>query len=279
MNAYTVAFYDVVTFLWCNNYHEHPIDFPSFLRNTLIPAQQSNPDLRVMNDPRVILWNMDKHYLVDLAEAGFRIPRTTFFDLRRYTMPPLLAEIRSLSGSQPQVLKPAISGSAKMTHLLRDPKFLSRKDLKFLQTALEQGMDGNLIVQEYQKNIVGGEYSLIFVNGEHSHTILKTPQAGEFRCQGEFGGSVAEIGKVDVPKNALETAHGIMSYMTKKFPPRMTGNGKSQERIVYARIDGIMKGDEFLLMEVEAIEPHLWLETDAGAHSMDELCNALLLSS
>ncbi|KAG7005202.1 hypothetical protein G7Y79_00021g050690 [Physcia stellaris] len=270
MNGYTVSQYDVVSFLWCNNYHNHPIEFPNFLRNTLIPAQKLKPDIHIMNDPEVALWNTDKHYLLGLAKAGFGIPQTAFLDLRQYNISSLLAHIGSIAGSRPQVLKPAISGSAKMTHWLENPRSPSSNDLDFLETALSQGMDGDLILQEYQKTISDGEYSLIFINDEYVHTILKTPQSGEFRCQGEFGGSVKEIAKNDVPKAALETGHGIMAHLRKKFPPKILRDGSVRAKLVYARIDGIMKDGHFLLMEVEAIEPHLWFESGAGARGLDE---------
>ena len=34
---------------------------------------------------------------------------------------------------------------------------------------------------------------------------------------------------------------------------------------LYARVDGIARGDAFLLMELELIEPNLFLEFHAGA--------------
>jgi hypothetical protein len=43
---------------------------------------------------------------------------------------------------------------------------------------------------------------------------------------------------------------------------------------LYARVDGIMRGDEFLLMELELIEPNLFLELRDGSAGI--LANAIL---
>lgn len=35
----SVSTYNNVTFLWCNEYHQHPKEFPEVVRNVLVPAQ------------------------------------------------------------------------------------------------------------------------------------------------------------------------------------------------------------------------------------------------
>ena len=50
-------------------------------------------------------------------------------------------------------------------------------------------------------------------------------------------------------------------------------------QLVYVRIDGIMKGDVFIPMEIEAIELHLWLEADSCSTGMVELCRVFLRSA
>lgn len=38
--------------------------------------------------------------------------------------------------------------------------------------------------------------------------------------------------------------------------------------LVYARTGGIVKDDAFILMEIEAVEPHLWLEAETGGGAL-----------
>ena len=139
---------------------------------------------------------------------------------------------------------------------------------------MTEGTSGDLIIQEHAENISQCEYSLIFINGNHSHTILKTPQTGEFRCQAEFGGSTQELNRNEVPQGALETTQQLVRYMEEQFEAGSEeGRGKG---LVCARIDGIMRGEDFVLMEIEAIEPHLWSEANNGEKWMEELCKVFL---
>ncbi|CAF9912413.1 MAG: hypothetical protein ALECFALPRED_008110 [Alectoria fallacina] len=273
LDAASVSTYNSITFLWCNDYHQHPEEFPKFVRNVLVPAQRLNPSVHIFNDPTVVLWNTDKHYLLELAEAGYRVPRSKFVDIGQHTHASLKSVIDEFSDSKPLVLKPAISGSARNTHLIQIPRALTPDNIAFLDRILTEGSNGDLILQQYEEGISSGEYSLIFVNGKHTHTILKVPQAGEYRCQGEYGGSTAEIAVVDVPRCATEAAQDLWKFLESKVEKSekenkiWTGRG-----LVYARIDGIIKDDAFILMEIEAIEPHLWLEANSGGEALEQLC-------
>ena len=50
-------------------------------------------------------------------------------------------------------------------------------------------------------------------------------------------------------------------------------------KLVYARIDGVMEDDKFILIEVEAIQPHLWLEAETASLAVEELCKVFLRGS
>ena len=270
MDALSVSKYDRLTFLWCNDYHEHPKEFPEFVRNVLMPAQSLNSRLHVFNDPEVILWNADKHYLLDLADAGFRVPKTRFVDVDKLSRESFMFVIGQCS--DPLVLKPAISGSARNTYLIKDPKTLTRDDIAFVDRVIAEGTHGDLILQEYQPGITYGEYSLMFIHGRHTHTVLKIPQAGEFRINGEFGGHAKEIPAAAVPTTAIAAAEGVVRYLEHKFRKGEEGTLSATDgRLVYTRIDGVMHANAFVLMEVEAIEPHMWLENKTAAKAFEEI--------
>ena len=280
LDTASVSTYNSITFLWCNEYHQYPKEFPDFVRNILLPAQQLNPSLHIFNDPKVILWNIDKHYLLELAEAGYRVPRSKFVDVDQQTHASLTSIIKDFSQSNPIVLKPAISGSAQNTHLIKDPRALTSDDTAFLDRVLTEGTTGELILQQYEGGISSGEYSLIFVNGKNTHTILKIPQAGEYRCQGEYGGSTKEIAAEDVPRCASDAAQQIWKFLEGKVgKPENETKVRTGSPLVYARIDGIIRDDAFILMEIEAIEPHLWLEAEAGDGALEQLCRVFIPST
>ena len=264
-----LAKFNVITFLWCNDYHRHGPALSAFIKTKLIPAQSHKPSLRISNDPHLVLWNMDKQtYLPALRDVGFHIPHTEILDSLSgpAAHANLLSAVRSYH-SKPIVLKPSVSGSSKGTYLIRYPLRLSSADNEYLDYVIKNGTDGALLIQEYEPAIERGEYSLIFINSKHTHTILKIPQAGEFRCQGEFGGGTAEIALADVPMHAMEVALKVFAYMQSKF----------SNRVDYARVDGVVREDgRFVLMEIEAIEPHLWLETASDANCKIEIYSSLL---
>lgn len=277
LDAASVSNHNSITFLWCNNYHQHPNDFPEFVRKILVPAQRLNHTLHILNDPSIILWNCDKHYLLELAEAGYRVPRSKFVDVGQHTQASLISIIEEFSESKALVLKPAISGSARNTHLIKDSKHLTPKDRAFLDHLLAEGTNGDLILQEFEEGISSGEYSLIFVNGTHTHTILKKPRAGDFRCQGEYEGTTEEIAAADIPPCASDAARQIWKFLESKVmkPENATGI-QTRGGLVYARIDGIITDDAFILMEIEAIEPHLWLESKSGGEALEQLCRVFI---
>ncbi len=149
LNAHAVAGYNVFTFPWCNGYHRHPEEFPSFVKKVRIPTQEIEPRLHIFNERRIVLWNTDKHYLNDLAEHGFNVPSTEFVEVRKYSKSSLVSRFISFSESKPVVLKPAISRSAHGTHLIKDPRLLTSADESFLDRIMTEGPTSDLIMQEY----------------------------------------------------------------------------------------------------------------------------------
>ena len=96
-----------------------------------------------------------------------------------------------------------------------------------------------------------GEISMMFFGGAFSHAVSKRPEAGEFRVQERFGGKIA---RTDPPPALVGLAHGLLET-------HAPGS-------LYARVDVVVTADRFVPMEVELVEPSLYLEHDppsAGA--------------
>lgn len=274
----SLASFDVVTFLWANNYHIHAIPFTTFLQDVILPAQTRYPRLRVVNDGQLVLWNVDKQaYLQDLAKAGFAVSKTAFIDVsgRPDAIDDVRKQLANWEGDKgPLVLKPSISGSSKGTHLVRNPAQLSESDEAYLESAARDGIDGALMIQAYEAGIEAGEYSMIFIAGKHTHSMLKTPAKGEFRCQAEFGGGIRELKTGEIPASASEVAWKCVRYMEQRFVAPGGPQG-----LPYMRVDGVLREDaSFVIMELEGIEPHLWIET-AEDQSCGELMYGCLLGS
>jgi hypothetical protein len=87
-----------------------------------------------------------------------------------------------------------------------------------------------------------GEYSLIFFNGVFSHAVLKSPAVDDFRVQHYYGGTIQEI---TPDSKMLGSAQALVASFAKDS--------------LYARVDGVLIDGVFHLMELELIEPYLFL--------------------
>jgi hypothetical protein len=96
--------------------------------------------------------------------------------------------------------------------------------------------------------ITGGEWSIVFFDGRYSHAVVKRPRAGEFRVQEEYGGRAVVA---HPPRAMLESA--VLCLETLRETP------------AYARVDGVDTPDGFRLLELELLEPALYLATDPAA--------------
>jgi hypothetical protein len=204
----------------------------------------------VYNNLEMVIWNSDKRYLKEIEEGGFSIVRTQFLEKGNAA-----AEIYAcfaLFDVQELIIKPAVSGGAKHTLKINLNDYESQKIQ--LDNLLRQEV---FMVQPFVEEIVSvGEYSYIFFNGKFSHAVLKTAKLGDFRVQHFFGGEITTVQPSSDELTYLETLVEAFAKDT-----------------LYARVDGVWRGREFLLMELELIEPYLFLFTSELAK--DNYINAL----
>jgi len=196
---------------------------------------------RLFNSAKIVRWNMRKTYLRDLDGHGVPIVPTLWRD--RLGARELL-ELFDATGSDEAVIKPIVSGNAQGAYRL------DRKNAKARATEIEAYFANRpLMIQPFEPNIVDeGEYSLIYFNGSLSHSILKVPKDGDFRVQEEHGGDIRAIAA-----DAALVAAGDAAM-------RAIG-----QRLLYGRVDLVRSGNEFRVMELELIEPALYLRMDPGA--------------
>ncbi len=95
-----------------------------------------------------------------------------------------------------------------------------------------------------------GEFSLFYFGGIYSHTIFKTPKPKDFRVQEEHGGIITAS---RASAKLLETARGVFEFMKPNF--------RFMRRVDFVRDET----DNFCLMELELIEPALYLRMDENA--------------
>jgi len=188
-----------------------------------------------INPPEIIYWNIDKHYLKDLAEKGINIPNTYFIEKGDKRT---LTEIFNNCNWKDAVLKPTISGAGRHTYKLNSENInLHEKIFKELISKED------LMLQEFQYNIYEkGELAFIIFNGKFSHAVLKKGKKGEFKVQDDFGGTVHNYNPT---KEEIEFAEKVVE-VCKPSP-------------TYARVDIIFdNNNKPAIGELELIEPELW---------------------
>ena len=191
------------------------------------------------NDLNLMKWNMNKNYLFDLEQKGVRIVDTIWekgfnrgFDIEYFTR----------LNSDEIIIKPNISANADNTFRL------SKENINEHITNLEKIFGSReFMVQPFLKNIIDeGEYSLFYFDGKFSHSVLKKPKENDFRVQEEHGG--------DIRPNKVSSEMILIGENTIQ---------KLSTIPLYGRVDLVRtKQNEFALMELELIEPSLYLNKD-----------------
>ncbi len=217
---------------------DYPDDPEAFLR-VLKDVDRSSAIL--VNDLELVRWNIPKTYLRDLEAGGAAIVPSRWYD--RYADLDLSAALDALGGAI--VIKPVISSNADRTYLLETP--VAADVERELSAAFAQRA---FLVQPFIDSIrTEGELSLFYVGGAFSHAIRKVPKTGDFRVQEEHG---ADIRAVDPGATLVACADRVLSLVT--------------PTPLYARCDFVRDAaGVHRLMELELIEPSLYLRMDEGA--------------
>lgn len=189
-----------------------------------------------------IRWNMNKSYLKDLQENGIKTVETTFVeqgDTR--TLRELFLELHC----EDVILKPMIAGAARHTYKLNHENIDEHESI-YRQLISQEGM----MLQPYQYSITKkGEISLMVIAGEFTHAILKKAKPGDFRVQDDFGGTVHDYDP---------------GYLEMEFAEKVVR--ACNPLPAYARVDVMWDNSgEFVLTELELIEPELWFRENAVA--------------
>lgn len=212
------------------SYHTNHEDFFSFL------DQLDGSDGLVLNPVELVRWNLNKRYLLHLSARGVPVIETLFFkgDLPK-DRPSFLKEHERV------VVKPSVSADSYRTELSRWDE-LEKKDQDYWE--LDQGVQWML--QPYCEAIEEeGEISLIYFGGKPSHAVRKIPFEGDFRVQDTYGGKAVEAQFTDEFLSIGGKVHSALDHQPS-----------------YSRVDLVLRNGNWLLMELELVEPSLFFDHD-----------------
>jgi hypothetical protein len=229
--------YDIVVIRTTWDYQNAPDDFLAVLDAVARATRLENPI-------ETVRWNLRKSYLRELERAGVRIVPTLWGgNADAANLHAAFAEL----GTDEIVVKPEVGANADDAVRLRVG---GRGADRTIEHAAALFSRRRHMIQPFVTSVVTeGEFSLIFFDGEYSHTVLKTPRPADFRVQEEHGGIITTV----TPEPALLRRAVAAVAAVRPVP-------------LYARADLVRIDDgDFALMELELIEPSLYLSYDETA--------------
>ncbi|MSP76471.1 MAG: glutathione synthetase [Rhodospirillaceae bacterium] len=191
---------------------------------------------RLFNPIGLVRWNLRKDYVGKLAAAGVRVPQSRLVACEAAS----IAKVFDDAGWDQAVVKPASGASGHSVELVKRATLL-----KQVAGLSDEVRASGVVVQEFLPEIAEGELSLVYFDGAFSHAIRKRPPPGEFRSNSRYGPTRT----AEAPPRAV-TEQGAACLRTLPEMP------------LYARVDGVVRGGELIVIEVEVLEPALFMEFD-----------------
>ena len=209
-----------------------PWDYFDRVTQFLDWAARVERETSLVNPADVLRWNSHKGYLAEFTAKSVPTVPTR---LVPGPSTDVADQIREVPWEE-IVVKPAVDGGARHAWRgLRDDPSLSRVAERLTE-------HGDVVVQPFVPAIVDGERSLVFLGGRFSHAVRKVPKAGDYRSQRHLGGR-----EVDHEPDSAELQVALAAMAA--APGRLT----------YARVDLVDWEGAPVLIELEVIEPDLFL--------------------
>lgn len=208
----------------------------------------------VWNPSSLVASNAKKTYLRDLEAKGIHVVPT------EYAMHTDKARRRARDVMRERqwnaiVVKPVVSAGSFLTQRFDDSDSSIASAEAFLDRILADGRDA--MIQCWMPTVdTYGERSLVWIDGEITHAVRKAPR---------FIGGAESVSASDVPIADDERAFATRVITS---ATELTGS------LLYGRVDMVRDNDRLRLMELELIEPSLFLKQ--APHALDRLADAIL---
>ena len=226
-------------------------DYTDRLREFLVWVESAASCTTVLNPPRVVRWNTDKHYLAELAGAGVPVVPSTFIEPGE-SAERVLGAFLARHDCPEFVVKPSVgAGSRDTQRHLR-----TRSEPAVAQAQRLLAAERGVLLQPYLDSVDrDGETALMYFAGKFSHAIRKGPL---------------------LPRG-LAGSPAIGLFAPEKITPRTPGADELRvadqilaalpfETPLYARIDLIRDAAGApALLELELTEPSLFFAQAPGS--------------
>lgn len=217
--------FDLCVLRSCWDYHLVPEHFLEWLAH----AEKCT---RLMNSLQVVRWNIHKGYLRDLEASGVPVVPTAW--VSRGDSADLVG-LMADRGWHDVVVKPAVGAGSYQTRRF-DIDGARKAGDAFVAKLVDRG---DAMIQPFMPSVMAsGERSLVWIDGEFTHQIVKQPR---------YHGQEEKVSGALAPRRAdLRIAEASLARIS--------------EPLLYARVDLIEDSNGGVLVsELELIEPSLFL--------------------
>ncbi len=208
-------------------------DYVPVVEDFILWLRETDKQSRLLNPLSLQLWNIDKRYLIELFKKGLPVvPSYLLKKGENYSLNTLGRDL----GFEEMVIKPVFSSTSYGTIRTKPADPAGQEHLD--QWVARE----NMLLQPFLPEVLSsGELSLVYIDGQYTHTVLKKGKGDDFRVQEEFGGTTDPI---EARPKAKQVADQIVAAMP--------------NNLAYARVDLIAHQGNYLLGELELIEPELF---------------------
>jgi hypothetical protein len=187
---------------------------------------------RLLNGADVFAWNHVKRYLLDLGDLPV-VPTSVLTTADQV--------VAAVGGLGTAVVKPAVGAGGEGLAVLRSGLLDEPQVERLLAT-------GPLVVQPLVESVrTHGEVSVFVIGGRPVCQVAKLPGGDEVRVHEEYGGTSQPV---PLDPACVEVALAADEHLAGRFGRRLD----------YHRVDLLWWDGQWVVSEVEAIEPGLYLD-------------------
>ncbi len=191
----------------------------------------------------IIEYSSDKHYLADLERRGLRIIPSHFCDV----------------GDEPTffdvdfVVKPCVGAGSLHVERYRPSDLGSARE--HVAALHAEGRD--VLIQPYINSVdTLGERALTFIDGEYSHAMTKGPMLNVAATERDFLYRREQMSLATGEADAIGYASEVLATL-------------AMADLLYARVDLVASVEGWLVIELELVEPSLFLTFhEPAAHAL-----------
>lgn len=237
------AAYDLVALRSTWNYTDHLDDFLAW-------AARVSEVTTLINPLDIIRWNTDKRYLADLDQRDLPVVPTTFIAPGRPVDTDLGGTI---------VVKPSVGAGSAGARMFRNAPDDARAHLDTLHRAGKVAM-----IQPYLEQVdISGETAMVYLDGRFSHAARKAAILSGAMSNATGLYADEEISACEATAAERELADRVVATL----PP-----------LAYTRVDLLPTDDGPVVLELELVEPSLFLYTHPEAPARAAAAVRTLLS-